>query len=282
MVLRALILIGGYGTRLRPLTFTKPKPLVEFANKPIVIHQIEALAAAGVKEIILAVSYRSKALQQELDYYGKQLGVKIIFSLETEPMGTAGPIALARKLLNEEDKDPFFMLNADVIAHYQFDKLLEFHLKHGREGTLYVTQVKDPSRYGVVVSKENGQITNFVEKPTAINNLFVVAYMCTFILFYFIFWYALYFFPMFVSFFLSAIPWRGCKYKELKYGNHINAGLYVFNKSMMKRIEQKPTSIEIDIFPVMAKDGELFRLELDSFWMDVGKPSDFIKGQLSC
>jgi mannose-1-phosphate guanylyltransferase len=86
--MKALILVGGYGTRLRPLTLTQPKPLVEFANKPMMMHQIEALANAGVSMVILAVSYRAEMLEQEMMRQAGTLGVEIHFSLEEEPLGT--------------------------------------------------------------------------------------------------------------------------------------------------------------------------------------------------
>ncbi|KAM3722722.1 Mannose-1-phosphate guanyltransferase beta [Dirofilaria immitis] len=95
-MMKAIILIGGYGTRLRPLTLTQPKPLIEFANKPIVFHQIEALIAAGVDTIILAVSYRTKLLEDEIAYYANYWNISIHFSLENEPLGTAGTIAVTK------------------------------------------------------------------------------------------------------------------------------------------------------------------------------------------
>ena len=97
--MKALILVGGYGTRLRPLTLTRPKPLVEFCNKPMLLHQIEALVSAGVGHIILAVSYRAELLEKEMRREAELLGVKISFSLEEEPLGTAGPLQLAREHL---------------------------------------------------------------------------------------------------------------------------------------------------------------------------------------
>jgi mannose-1-phosphate guanylyltransferase len=232
MVLKALILVGGYGTRLRPLTFSKPKPLVEFVNKPIVLHQIEALVQVGVREIILAVSYKPKQLEDELHHIENKLNIKIHFKLEKIPMGTAGPIKLNEELLDINDPDPFFMLNADVIAEYHFDQLLKFHQSHKCEGTIYVTPVDDPSRYGVVVSDHKGRVNAFVEKP-----------------------------------------------KDKKFGCDINAGLYIFNKSIIKRVPMKPTSIERVIFPAMVQDSQLYTLSLHSFWMDVGKPDDFLSGQ---
>lgn len=161
---RALILVGGYGTRLRPLTLSRPKPLVEFANKPILLHQIEALVAAGVTEVILAVSYRAEQMEQELTVAASKLGVNIIFSHETEPLGTAGPIALAKEHLSKSTK-PFFVLNSDIICDFPFNELAKFHESHGKEGTIVVTKVEEPSKYGVVVYDTDNCIQNFVEKP---------------------------------------------------------------------------------------------------------------------
>merc|ERR1712172_212009 len=112
--MKALILVGGYGTRLRPLTLSRPKPLVEFANKPMLLHQIEALVEAGVTQVVLAVSYHAEILQQEMDLEAARLGIKITFAHETEPLGTAGPLALSREILTTND-EPFFVLNSDVI-----------------------------------------------------------------------------------------------------------------------------------------------------------------------
>lgn len=163
--MKALILVGGYGTRLRPLTLTKPKPLVEFANKPMVLHQIEALQKAGVNHVILAVSYLSDMLDKEMSEEAKRLGIEITMSQENEPLGTAGPLALAKKYFQETD-EPFFVLNSDVICDFPFEDMLKFHLNHKCEGTIMVTKVEEPSKYGVVVyDKNTGLIHKFVEKP---------------------------------------------------------------------------------------------------------------------
>ncbi|KAI8085908.1 mannose-1-phosphate guanyltransferase [Gilbertella persicaria] len=163
--MKALILVGGFGTRLRPLTLTLPKPLVEFANKPMILHQIENLAKAGVTDIVLAVNYRPEIMVAALKEYEAIYNVKITFSVETEPLGTAGPLALARDILAKDDS-PFFVLNSDVICDYPFEQLRDFHLAHGCEGTITVTKVDDPSKYGVVVNKAGSSaIERFVEKP---------------------------------------------------------------------------------------------------------------------
>lgn len=163
--MKALILVGGYGTRLRPLTLSKPKPLVEFANKPMLLHQIEALVEVGVAHVVLAVSYHAEQLEQEMAVEAARLGIDISFSHETEPLGTAGPLALSRDILAKDD-EPFFVLNSDVICDFPFRKMVEFHKKHGKEGTIVVTRVEEPSKYGVVVyDQATGQIERFVEKP---------------------------------------------------------------------------------------------------------------------
>merc|ERR1712165_622092 len=105
--MKALILVGGYGTRLRPLTLSKPKPLVEFANKPILLHQIEALVQSGVNHVVLAVSYQADQLEQEMQVEAARLGITITFSHEREPLGTAGPLALSREVLAKDDEPSF-------------------------------------------------------------------------------------------------------------------------------------------------------------------------------
>lgn len=163
--MKALILVGGFGTRLRPLTLSRPKPLVEFCNKPMMMHQVEALVKAGVKHIILAVSYRAELLEEAVAEEGRRLGVKITLSHETEPLGTAGPLALAREHLTVDD-EPFFVLNSDIVCEFPFEQMIAFHKQHGRQGTIVVTRVEEPSKYGVVVYDGcDGKIERFVEKP---------------------------------------------------------------------------------------------------------------------
>lgn len=143
-------------------------------------------------------------------------------------MGTAGPLALAREHL--DDGEPFFVFNSDVTCTYPLRELLDFHLSHKGEGTIFVTKVSEPSKYGVVVHDDDGTIHHFVEKPQ------------TFV------------------------------------GNHINAGLYIFNPSILDRIPLEPTSIEKEIFPKMAGEGVLFAMVLPGFWMDIGQPPDYLTG----
>eukprot|EP00753_Platysulcus_tardus_P022584 PLAT9788.1.p2 GENE.PLAT9788.1~~PLAT9788.1.p2 ORF type:complete len:388 (-),score=156.51 PLAT9788.1:174-1337(-) len=230
--MKALILVGGYGTRLRPLTLSVPKPLVEFCNKPILLHQIEALVRAGVDEVVLAINYQPQVMVDALKEFAAELGITISCSQEEEPLGTAGPLALAREKLDVGDGEPFFVFNSDVTCEFPLDELLAFHKAHGAEGTIMVTKVEEPSKYGVVVADDDGRIERFVEKP-----------------------------------------------KEF-VGNHINAGLYIFNPSILDRIEMRPTSIEKEIFPAMAAESQLYSMVLPGFWMDIGQPKDYLRGMV--
>jgi len=163
--MKALILVGGFGTRLRPLTLSVPKPLVDFANKPMVVHQIEALRDAGVSEVVLAINYQPQVMMDFLEEWSAKLGIKIVCSQEKVPMGTAGPIALAREML-EADGEDFFVLNSDVICEYPLREALAFHKEKNAEATILLTKVEEPSKYGVVVLDENtGKVERFVEKP---------------------------------------------------------------------------------------------------------------------
>ncbi|NXK77615.1 GMPBA guanyltransferase, partial [Amazona guildingii] len=228
--MRALILVGGFGTRLRPLTLSRPKPLVEFCNKALLLHQLEALRQAGVTHVVLAVSYMDVSRGTGRSRDSQALGIGLTLSLCVTDGWAAGPLALARDLL-AEGGEPFFVLNSDVICEFPFAALAQFHRHHGGEGSLVVTRVEEPAKYGVVVSEpDTGRICRFVEKPR-----------------------------VFVS-------------------NKINAGLYIFSPGILQRIQLRPTSIEKEIFPAMAQEGQLYAMELQGFWMDIGQPKDFLTG----
>ncbi|XP_058104250.1 mannose-1-phosphate guanylyltransferase 1-like [Magnolia sinica] len=229
--MKALILVGGFGTRLRPLTLSKPKPLVEFANKAMILHQIEALKAIGVNEVILAINYQPQVMLSFLEEYEMKLGIRITCSVEIEPLGTAGPLALAKQKLIDEPDEPFFVFNSDIICDYPLKEMIEFHRGHGGEASIMVTKVDEPSKYGVVVlDEETGKVKTFVEKPAA----FV--------------------------------------------GNKINAGIYLLNTSILNRIQPRPTSMEKEIFPSIAEEGQLYAMVSMGFWMDIGQPKDYLVG----
>lgn len=151
------------GTRLRPLTLSVPKPIIDFVDKPMIVHQMEALARAGVDHIILALNYKAEKVFGVLKNYADTLNITLSRIDETIPLGTAGCLGLAKDILRDEEC--FFMLNSDVICNYPLDDLRKFHLDNKAEATILTTRVKDPSKYGVVVHDDQGRVFRFVEKP---------------------------------------------------------------------------------------------------------------------
>ena len=155
--MKALLLVGGQATRLRPLSIYKPKCLFPLNNKPIIDHLLENLAKNGCTEAILAVNNLSQKIK---NYLGNNAhGIKITYSHEQTPLGTGGPIKLAEKQLNTE---PFLVLNGDILSHIPYKELLN---QHKPKATITLKQVTDPTRYGVVKFGSKNTILEFVEKP---------------------------------------------------------------------------------------------------------------------
>jgi len=158
---KGIILSGGWGTRLRPLTCTLPKTLIPVVNKPVIERQVLLLKSAGIRDIILAVSVMSDILR---NYFknGEKLGLNIHYTDEKYPLGTAGAIKLAEDYLKD---DNFFMLNGDVIINFNFEEMIKAHKYHKGTGLIASKIVEDPSRYGVlIVNEKDNKILKFLEK----------------------------------------------------------------------------------------------------------------------
>ena len=159
--MKALLIAGGLGTRLRPLTLTRPKHLLPIAGRPHIEHVLDLLARHGVTDIVLLSSYLAEAFAAVIER-AHERGIEIEVALETEPLGTAGALKNAEHLV---DDDTFYAFNGDVLTDVDLTVLLEFHRASGAEGTILLTPVEDPSAYGVVPTDEKGRVTGFVEKP---------------------------------------------------------------------------------------------------------------------
>jgi mannose-1-phosphate guanylyltransferase len=161
--LKAVILIGGFGTRLRPLTYTRPKALFPIVNKPLLQWTFEKLAKDGVDEVILAVSKLTEFYikQQHLAKCG--LTVKYSNDPPKMPLGTAGPIKKAEKLVGHEE--PFLVLNGDLITEISYKEMLQSHMEGKAVATIALHEAEDPSRYGVAELAEDNRIKRFIEKP---------------------------------------------------------------------------------------------------------------------
>ena len=160
--MKALILAGGFGTRLRPLSCTRPKLMFPVLNREMLDWTLEALSKSGVDRVILAVNHMADALERAFRY--SRYGMEIVYSRESRPLGTGGPIKNAEGFL-VEDGEPFFVLNGDVLSDVDYGKLYEFHEEKGAAATVALHEVEDPSRFGVVELNEKGQVMKFVEKP---------------------------------------------------------------------------------------------------------------------
>ena len=158
-VTKAFILAGGKATRLRPITYEIPKPLLPVKGIPLMEYGIRLLAKYDVREIIIALGYLSHKIRQYFGDGGK-FGVQIQYTEEQEPLGTAGPLRLAKDQLTET----FFMLSADILCDIDLEKFAQFHRQHDGLGTIAVTTVEDSSRFGMIVF-QNDRIVDFVEKP---------------------------------------------------------------------------------------------------------------------
>ena len=159
--MKAIILAGGEGTRLRPLTYSVPKAMVPVLNRPFIEHVIRHLTSHGIKEIVLATGYKSDSIYE---YFKNGTGteLKLIYSLEEKPLGTAGAVRHAGKYLD----GTFLVLNGDTYSDIDYTEMIQFHKTRGANATIALTHVKDPTRFGVVETDGDGRIKAFIEKPT--------------------------------------------------------------------------------------------------------------------
>jgi NDP-sugar pyrophosphorylase family protein len=158
--MQAIVLVGGEGTRLRPLTYGTPKPMVPIMNVPFLARTLERLYTAEIREVILAAGYMPQAI---VDYFGDgtQLGMKVTYAIEETPLGTAGAI----KNVEPHIDGPFFVLNGDILTSLDLRAMRAYHESKGGIGTLHLIRVEDPSHFGCVAHDANGRVSAFVEKP---------------------------------------------------------------------------------------------------------------------
>jgi NDP-sugar pyrophosphorylase family protein len=155
----AFILAGGEGTRLRPLTYEIPKPLIPVHGKPLLEHTLELLHSHGIDNVVMSLGYKAEKIQE---YFGdgRRYGMNFTYIIEKEKLGTAGPLKLAKKYLTST----FIVLWADVLAQIDLDDFIRSHHENDGLITIALTSVDDVSSFGVVSLKGN-KITGFVEKP---------------------------------------------------------------------------------------------------------------------
>ena len=229
--LEAILLVGGQGTRLRPLTISTPKPLLPTAGVPFLAHQLAKASAAGVTRVVLATSYRAQMFSDCLGD-GSAFGLEIVYIQEDSPLGTGGAIRNAAQGLRSDPASPVIVFNGDVLSGHDLAAQLDLHSKAEAAVTLHLVEVPDPARFGCVPTDAEGRVTAFLEKT-----------------------------PHPVT-------------------NRINAGCYVFRRSVIDVIEPGVvTSVERETFPALIDAGAVVMGYPDtSYWLDVGTPEAFVQG----
>lgn len=238
--MQALVLAGGEGTRLRPLTLTMPKPALTLVDRPFVAHMIDWVARHGITDVVIACGFGSEAVREALHRDPRSVP-RVSFVEEPEALGTAGPLRLAadQGLLEER----FLVLNGDLLADLDLSELIRAHTGERAAATIAVHSVADPRSYGLVrrahgpaapgaePASPHGEVLGFLEKPSP---------------------------------------------EEIDT-DEVNAGAYVVERSVVDLIPpERMCSIEREIFPRLVGQG-LYGHRLEGYWMDVGTPERYLE-----
>jgi mannose-1-phosphate guanylyltransferase/phosphomannomutase len=158
--MKAVIMAGGFGTRIQPLTGSMPKPMIPLFNRPIMLHIVELLKKHGITELVMLL-YHQPFYIKNFFRDGSDFGVKITYVTPIADMGTAGAVKAAEKYLDE----PFLVISGDLLTDFNLKKIIDFHIDHKAKATITLTSVKDPLQFGVVITDKEKRITQFLEKP---------------------------------------------------------------------------------------------------------------------
>ncbi|HJG43265.1 NDP-sugar synthase [Corynebacterium phoceense] len=224
----AVILVGGRGTRLRPLTISTPKPMLPTANYPFLQHLLARIKSAGIEHVVLSTSFKAGVFEE---YFGdgSDLGLDIEYVVEETALGTGGGI---RNVYDKLRHGTVMVFNGDVLSGMDLNGILATHEEKDADLTMHLLNVSDPRAFGCVPTDSNGQVTAFLEKT------------------------------------------------EDPPTNQINAGCYVFKKELIESIPaDRVVSVERETFPQLLEAGKRVFGHVDnSYWRDMGRPDDFVRG----
>lgn len=158
--MKAVILVGGEGTRLRPLTLSAPKPMLPVTNRPFLEHVLDYLKSQGIHDVVLSMGYRSDVIERHFGD-GKSLGINLSYVVEAIPLGTAGGVKNVESFLD----GTFLVLNGDIMTDLDLRAMIAFHQERGARATIALTPVEDPTAYGLVETDPQGRVKRFIEKP---------------------------------------------------------------------------------------------------------------------
>jgi mannose-1-phosphate guanylyltransferase len=232
--LKGIIIAGGLGTRLRPLTYLRPKPLVLLANRPFLEYQVALLKRHGIDDIVFATNYMADKIE---DHFGdgSRFGVRMRYAIEESPLGTGGAI---RNAADRFPGEAVAVFNGDVLTDFDLAAILAFHRSKQAVATITLSPVPGPSPFGVLILDENGRVLDWTEPSEATKKALAARRDLT---------------PTGTDL--------------------INAGFYVFAPEFIARIPAGvPSSVERDIFPkLLAEKGAVYGCAPGGFWMDVGR-----------
>lgn len=242
--MKAIVLVGGEGTRLRPLTLTTPKPMLPVVDVPMIERLIGHLVMHGVDHVVLSMGYRPDAFLSSFPE-GSIAGATLEYAVEPEPLDTAGGIAFAARHSGiARGGETFLAANSDVLSDWDLTALIEFHRSRGAEGTVALTPVENPAAFGVVPTDDGGRVIAFIEPDDDVK--------------------------------------KGLRQpSQPPPTNLINAGFYVLEPSVIARIpEGERIKIERATFPQMAAERTLYALGSDAYWLDTGTAALFLQANL--
>jgi mannose-1-phosphate guanylyltransferase len=168
--MKAVILVGGEGTRLRPLTLSRPKPMQPVANRPFLEHVLNSLRQYDVTDIVLSMCYLPGVIQE---YFGdgSAFGVRLDYVIEENALGTAGAVKYVQEQGYLDEREPFFVLNGDILTDLDLQAMLSFHQSHRAVGTIALTPVEDVRAYGLVETDTSRRVRRFIEKPKTLEGI---------------------------------------------------------------------------------------------------------------
>ncbi|MEZ4659329.1 MAG: sugar phosphate nucleotidyltransferase [Caldilineaceae bacterium] len=158
--MHAVVMAGGEGSRLRPLTVGRPKPMAPIVNKPVIGHAFDLLKSHEITDAVVTLRYLASVIQ---DFFqdGSSVGMNLAYAVEESPLGTAGSVKFGARYIN----DTFLVVSGDALTDFDLRKIVEFHKKKGAMATITLARVPDPLEYGVIITDEDGHVVQFLEKP---------------------------------------------------------------------------------------------------------------------
>ncbi len=245
--MQAVILVGGEGTRLRPLTSTVPKPVVPLVDRPFIAFMIEWLRRHGIEDVIMSCGFLATSVRNVLGD-GSAFGIRLRFVEEPDPRGTAGALKFAESMLDER----FLMLNGDVLTDIDLTAQIAQHERTGARATLALVPVEDPTAYGLVRLTPEHAVEEFVEKPSSDQ--------------------------------LEGAggAWMAGQVTADRplhaHTNLISAGAYVLERDVLELVPtDRNVSIEREVWPRLIGSG-LYGFPSESYWLDIGTPERYLKG----